>query len=314
MTNVRDEELALLRAGVSCATVLEKLATGWTLDRKESSRGCLKYRRNNEILIINHEGQGWWDPLSDAKGDVFGLVQHLNRSLNFGQARQVLRPFVGLAPNYPAYVPTRSVAGPNLQPCVRWRARPRLREGSPVWQYLADSRALPPTLLIAAAMADVVREGPYNSAWFAHRDDTGCVTHVEVRGADFKGSLRDGRKVLFRFSSGAGLVTRLVLTEAPIDALSVAAWESCRGDTLYAATGGGMGPDTVSAIARIARRLAVSRGSVLASAADANPAGERYAAHHERLACTAGVPFKRLRPPIPEGDWNDVLTAQRTNG
>jgi len=313
VTNVRDEELVLLRAGVNCATVLEKLTTGWELDRKESSRGCLKYRRDNDILIINHEGRGWWDPLSDAKGDVFSLVQHLDRNLNFGQVRQVLRRFVGLAPNYPAYIPSRSI-GPNLHPSVRWRARPRLREGSPVWQYLADSRALPPTLLIAAVTADVVREGPYKSAWFAHRDDAGCVTHVEIRGVAFKGSLRDGKKVLFRLQSGERLVTRLVLTEAPIDALSVAAWENCRADTLYAATGGGMGPDTVSAIERIVRRLAAIRGSVVASAADANLAGERYAVHHERLAYAAGVTFERLRPPIAEGDWNDALKAQRAGG
>ena len=68
------------------------------------------------------------------------------------------------------------------------------------------------------------------------------VTHVEIRGPDFKGSLRGGDKTLFRFKTCEGQASRLVITEAPIDALSVAAREALRADTLYVATGGGMGP------------------------------------------------------------------------
>jgi hypothetical protein len=44
-------------------------------DRKESTKFSLKYRRGKgEILIVSHAGRGWWDPMSDAKGDVFKLV------------------------------------------------------------------------------------------------------------------------------------------------------------------------------------------------------------------------------------------------
>jgi hypothetical protein len=314
MTNPRDEELEWLRAGVNCATVLEKLAAGWALDWKESTKRCLKYRRDNEILIVNHEGRGWWDPLSDAKGDVFSLVQHLDRKLNFGQVRQVLRRFVGIVPSYQPLARSRRNGASRLPPDVRWKSRPWPHQGSPSWRYLVGARALPPAIVTTAAAADVIREGPYDSAWFAHRDDAGRVTHVEIRGPDFKGSLRGGTKVLFRLRGGVGLVTRLLLTEAPIDALSFAAWERCRADTLYAATGGGMGSDTVLAIERIVQRLAASPGAVLASATDANRAGERYAAHHARLAREAGIAFERIRPPIAEGDWNDVLKAQTAVG
>ena len=38
-------EVEELRAGVNCATVLEKATPAWLLDRKESSKRCLKYRR-----------------------------------------------------------------------------------------------------------------------------------------------------------------------------------------------------------------------------------------------------------------------------
>ncbi len=70
-----DAELERFRREVSCATLLERWPAGWRLDRQESTRRALKYRRGKgEILIINHDGHGWWDPLSSAKGDVFDLV------------------------------------------------------------------------------------------------------------------------------------------------------------------------------------------------------------------------------------------------
>jgi len=82
-----DEELARLRAGVDCALLLE--CDGYSLDRKDSTRRCLKYRRGaGEVLIVNREGRGWWDPLGDRKGDIFTLVQHLAPGLSFGAARR----------------------------------------------------------------------------------------------------------------------------------------------------------------------------------------------------------------------------------
>jgi hypothetical protein len=170
---------------------------------------------------------------------------------------------------------------------------------------------LPAQVLRATIAADIVRCGFYGSAWFAHRTADGTVSHIEVRGPDFKRSLTGGRKNLFRLHGGANPSIRLALTEAPIDALSLAAWESLRSDTLYAASGGGMGPGTIDAIMTILTRLAGLADAEFASAADADRAGERYAARHQALANAAGVPFVRLAPPIPDGDWNDVLRLRR---
>ena len=104
-------------------------------------------------------------------------------------------------------------------------------------------------VLTAAAQCDVIREGPRGSAWFAHRDPAGLVIHVDVRGPTYKGSLTGGCKSLFCFSHGnEARHGRLVLAEAAIDALSRAAIERLREDTIYAATGGGMGPSTIAAL------------------------------------------------------------------
>ncbi len=97
-----DAEIEELRDKVHCAVVLERTPPPWKLDRKESTRLSLKYRRGKgEILIVRHAGRGWWDPTSDAKGDVFGLVQRLEPTLSFGHVRKRLRGFAGLSPRFP---------------------------------------------------------------------------------------------------------------------------------------------------------------------------------------------------------------------
>jgi hypothetical protein len=181
-----DAELQLFRSSVNCAAVLEGMVGGWRLDVRESTRRALKYRRaKGEILIITHDGRGWWDPLSKAKGDIFDLVQYLDGGLNFGQVRQVLRRFVGFAPTYPTAIRTKQGRGPSRPPQERWAKRPCLRSGSPAWAYLAGVRCLPVEILTAATAQDAVREGYYGSAWFAHRAD-GTVSHIEVRGPDYR--------------------------------------------------------------------------------------------------------------------------------
>ena len=300
-----DSELDLFRAQVNCAAVLEHLGQPWRLDRRESTRRALKYRRGEgEVLIVTHQGRGWWDPQSSAKGDVFTLVQHLEPGLNFGRVRQVLRRFVGVAPRFIPAERSRGGEGDARSVAERWAARRALRPGCAAWTYLSEERALSAGVLKAAAAQDLIRDGAYGSAWFAHRDQ-GQVTHVEIRGPDFKGSLKDGHKTLFRLRSSTDQPTRLVIAEAPIDALSIAAIEQLRPDTLYVATGGGMGPGTLTALEAICADLASQPGAVVESAADANRAGDRYAERHAEIAGAAGLSFRRLRPP--EGlDWNDV--------
>jgi hypothetical protein len=100
------------------------------------------------------------------------------------------------------------------------------------------------------------------------------------------------------------------VAEAAIDALSVAASEELRADTLYAATGGGMGPGTIVALEALLDSIARLPGALLCSAADANGSGDRFADRHRSLGEKFQTPFARLRPPIEGGDWNDALRAR----
>lgn len=77
----QDAELIQLRESVSCEGLLEQ--NGYRLDERESTRRCQKWRRGSgEIVIVTHDGRGWWDPQRagtdpTGKGNVFTLVQHL---------------------------------------------------------------------------------------------------------------------------------------------------------------------------------------------------------------------------------------------
>ena len=303
-----DPEVDQLRAAVSCAVVLER--AGYKLDERESSQKSLKYRRGSgETVIVNHDGKGWWDTGSQAKGDVFTLAQHLDPSLNFGQVRRELRQLVGMAPAFPPAERAPRERAETLPPELRWTARKPVTPGSPTWTYLTQERGLTPEVVAAATRADALREGPYASAWFAHRDSEGALTGIEMRGPNYRGFSADGEKTLFRLQLGAEAPTRLAVTEAPIDAMSLAAVEGMRRDTLYISTAGGMGPGTIAALERELAAVAERPGGVLVAATDADPAGERYAARLAELAAAANVPAQRAAP-AGHKDWNDALRAR----
>ena len=309
-----DQEIEDLKAGVSCATLLERKT--WKLDKEQSTRHCWKYRcATGGLVIVNHGGLGWWDPKSQAKGDVFALAQFLEPDLNFGQVRQLLRGLSGIAPSFPIALVTLKEKRPELSPAARWTDRRSLTRGSPTWCYLARTRALEAPVLVAAARADVVREGPYASAWFAHRDAEVTIVGIEMRGPEYRGFSADGEKTLFqlpgKLSTSSVPVTRLVVCEAPIDAMSLAGIERLRADTLYVATAGGMGPHTIAALQALLRDMATKPGSILVAATDADAAGEHYASQLVELATAAGVRSGRILPFGGHKDWNQVVVARR---
>ncbi|NTA84186.1 DUF3991 domain-containing protein [Agrobacterium tumefaciens] len=293
------QKLEELRDRVPCAAVLER--AGFAIDVKESTRKALKYRRGEEIVIVIHGGRGWFDPLSDAKGDVFGLAEHLDGA-NFVEALNRVANLVGVIAADPVWSrPGRSLAHSFSVP-ERWAKRRRPWQGSMTWRYLRSERCLPVQIIRDAVRSDMLREGPYGSMWAAHVDDDGVVTGWEERGPDWRGFSTGGSKELFRL--GARDALRLCVTEAAIDAMSLAAFEGLREGSLYLSTGGGWSPATDAAV----RKLAARPGAVLAAATDANSQGEIFAGRLRDIAEDVGCDWLRLKPPAE--DWNDALKAQ----
>ncbi|MGY4310683.1 hypothetical protein ACVIJ6_007988 [Bradyrhizobium sp. USDA 4369] len=291
------KEIEELREKVGCAALLEK--DGWKVDVKESTRRAIKYRRDSNIIIVIHEGRGWFDPLSPAKGDVFSLAVHLGAD-GFVEASERVADVVGFVPAAPAWQHT---ARPKALASIveRWRRRFRPRPGSPAWRYLTGERALPADILKQAVACDRLREGPQGSMWAAHSDSAGAVTGWEERGPAWRGFATDGTKELFRL--GPAEFERICITEAAIDAMSLAAIEDLRSDTLYVSTGGGWSPATDEAIRGLAKRANVH----LVAATDDNRQGDVYAARVRAIAAEASVGYARSRPRAD--DWNEDLKA-----
>lgn len=159
-----------------------------------------------------------------------------------------------------------------------------------------------------------LRCGPFGGILFAHRNlETGDIQGFEQRWE------KDGAKNTARFAKGGRKSlcvlgdrrgsTRMVVCEGGLDALAVAEIEN-RTDTIYVSTGGGFGPETARALARLAK------GRRVFGAFDADVAGERM---HARLV-TIVPDARRLAPPGQVAgsnrickDWLEVLTAMKDN-
>ncbi len=285
-----------MKEKVNCGALLER--AGFAVDVKESTRRAVKFRRGGEIVIVTHEGKGWFDPLSDDKGDIFALVQRLDH-VGFVEGVESVASLVGFQTSDPVWekaLPARPAA---TSLADRWSARCVPWRGSATWRYLSGARFLPASVLRMAITNNQLREGPYGSMWAAHTDHAGIVCGWEERGPEWRGFSTGGSKTLFRL--GARDALRLCVTEAAIDAMSLAAFESLRDGSQYLSTGGGWSPLTDAAL----RILASRPGVTLVAATDTNDQGETFAERLRVLADSAGCAWQRLRPMAD--DWNEAL-------
>lgn len=292
---MKREEIETLRAKVSCEALLER--AGYDVDVRQSTRRAVKYRHGSNIIIVTHTGRGWFDPLSDHKGDVFALAMFLGK-LSFASAVDEVALHLGFQLSRPQW---RTPPSPRSAHSIsfRWQKRRVPYPGSAAWQYLNLERSIPTVILRHTIRQDVLREGPSGSIWAAHANSDGEILGWEERGPYWRGFSSGGSKALFRL--GASDATRVCVTEAAIDAMSLAAVEGLRSQTLYVSTGGGWSPATDAALSL----LAASQGLTLVAATDANSQGDVYADRLRAIAEEFGCDWQRLRPLAD--DWNDLL-------
>lgn len=278
---------------------------GFAIDLKESTRRAVKVRRGDDIMIVIHDGRGWFDPRSDAKGDIFALASHLV-GVNLSGALDVVTALVAYQPTTAVWSPPSRLLARDATISQRWHRRRRPWRASATWIYLTQSRAIPPCALGRAIDADLIREGPEGSMWAKHDDTAGQLVGWEERGPVWRGFSAGGARERFRF--GTEKARRICVTEAAIDAISLAALDAVRHDTLYVSTGGGWAPSTVRALAH----LASTQQAHLVAATDNNPQGEVFADRIRQIIAAAGCDFSRLKPHAQ--DWNDDLKEMRQKG
>ena len=121
-----DAELEQMRAGVSCAVLLER--AGYELDKAESTRKCLKYRRGSgEIVIVNHDGRGWWDPMRPGSegraGEPRFLANHAGGIAGGIATGQPIRLRVAFKPTSSILTPVETVTRAGEPTTIATRGR-----------------------------------------------------------------------------------------------------------------------------------------------------------------------------------------------
>lgn len=172
-----------LRDRVLCAAVLER--AGFAIDLKESTRRAVKYRRGDDIIIVIHDGKGWFDPLSDAKGDVFSLVAHLD-GIGFAEVLQRVSELVGFVPSEPVWTRQPRDHAPDIGVTERWRFRRAPWRGSMTGRYLRNERDLPESVIRAAMRQDRLRED--RAAVYGPLMSTTTVSSPAGKNADRNGA------------------------------------------------------------------------------------------------------------------------------
>lgn len=252
--------------------------------------------KNGVQIYVN-----WLGDESD-KGTVIDFVQNREPGLNLGQVRKILREF--LPGGQSQHQQRRTTA-----PTVASLQEPAPKDHSVIlaaWeemqeysgQYLLD-RGLNPDLIAAFR----VRQDSRNNACFPHYDEAG-LTGYEVKNQAFTGFCTGGSKALMMMSIDDVPTSRIVITEASIDALSYAQLKYKPGD-LYISTSGTPSARQLELIEIVLKN---NPGSVIINAQDADDAGDKLAAGIASLA-PPGARIVRDRPAAigDDKDWNDVL-------
>ena len=187
------------------------------------------------------------------------------------------------------------------------------RRWDAVREYLVENRKLPAVLVDRLHERGLVFADDHQNAVFVRHNLTnntwvrGDVTGASLRGTWGEdnhyhglapGSARD--QGWFWIGTGNGPVRRVLLTESPIDAMSLALLDKERrvqlGVTIYLSTDGS-GGFPVKGL-----RAILNNGGLVAAAFDADQAGELMA---WRLA--QQLPGVRRLTPIQSKDWNERL-------
>lgn len=289
---------------------------GYEIDKRKSSKNSLVLKSGGDEIIVTRgdDGHDIYFSRGDERdcGSIIDFVKNRVGDNNdkLVRVRQALRPWAPGAkapsPKRPAAAPARPVAvSKDMAKVLAQAARLEPYQGS----YLADKRGLDVDIIKAFD----VREDSHGNACFVHRNRDG-VTGWEKRNAEFKGFADGGERGLYLAKPDADPVSRIVVTEAAIDALSHAQLRYQPG-TLYVSTGGS---NLSPAQDELVRSLLVKHPAaqlVLAMDNDAfnkagqavafeQRAGEKMARHVAELA-PAGMPIVRDTPE--EKDWNQDL-------
>lgn len=168
MSATRDQELETFKTIDLRAYAAE---LGYLLDRKESWRGSSVLRHPNGDKIIvkqDHDGHFVYFSVRDESdnGSIIDFVQR-RKTVNLGQVRQALRPWIGKQAPSPALFPALL---PTTKDRLVVERQFRLMHDVERHAYLEQERRLPVETLTAARFAGRIKSDARGNAIFPHFD------------------------------------------------------------------------------------------------------------------------------------------------
>ena len=283
------------------------------LGLEQDRRDKHKWKGLGHIISINH-GK-FYDWLEEkGSGGAIDLVMHV-RNCEFKEAVEWLsQPSLSAPmqrqPQQELPKEPRPLELP-VQPEKHW---------SNVRQYLIETRGLPAKLIDHLHTKGLIyADDRYNAVFLRYSDGSdgrNWLRH-EPTGASLRGTSNQTHPFYglapgssrengwFWIGTGKGKVQRVLLTESPIDALSLATLEKKLrpqevGVTIYLST------DGAGVIPTKALQMVLEQGGTVFAAFDTDAAGEKMA---WRVA--QELPGIRRMAPASGKDWNDRLLAER---
>ncbi|MBW4466319.1 MAG: strawberry notch C-terminal domain-containing protein [Pegethrix bostrychoides GSE-TBD4-15B] len=287
---------------------LESVAASLGLEQDRHDR--YKWRNGNQIISISN-GK-FMDWLADrGGGGAIDLVMHV-QAVEFTAAVEWLS-----GQSFPAQPIShqRQIQSESDKPHLLEMPAPNERRWPAVRDYLVEARKLPAALVDRLHQRHLIyADAMQNAVFVRHATSSNCAIWQRgaVTGASLRGTWGENNSFhglaagsareqgWFWFGAGQGEVKRVMLTESPIDALSLATLDKRRqataGVSVY------LSADGAGAIPTAALKQVLEQGGQVGVAFDADPSGEIMAWRVAQELPGVG----RITPAWGK-DWNERL-------
>ena len=276
---------------------------GYQIDKRKSCASYAVMRKGEEKLVITRATDGHYvytDAHNDRDcGSIIDYIQH-RRSLNIGQVRKELRPWIGTdrqpaIENYQAKI--KKSPADYVRIATSWSNAGEVKN----FAYL-ESRGIEQSTV--KAYSDRIKQSSNGTLMFSHLDPHSPISGYEFKGQDYTGFSAGGRKGLFIAGrSEFKNIKRLVITETALDALSYAQIDGCKKEVAYISTGGNPSDKQITQL----EGLLSHYGFAVVLAQDNDKGGHEQAEKlRSRLQNLCPSEITR-HVPLEAKDWNQEL-------
>ena len=295
-----NSEIEKFKTEIDLCRYLE--SQGWQKDYNASCRSSAVLRQNNEKIIVGKQRGHFVYKNTKRPGDQGSIIEYIQKrkKINLGQVRKILRP---------------ALHNQNFKSLHDWKApKYAINQAQDKWlnnkdvfdfDYLNKRGIKKETV---QTYSFVIKQNPNNkNLMFAHRGPDG-FSGYEIKGpGEPRGKFSaGGKKSFFPLQREKESVSRIVITETAIDALSKAQMEGMRKDTAYVSTAGNPSDTQLEQLFNLCQQTRIKK---VVLAQDNDKGGDEQAEKYQEILQNAPIEIEREIPEVGK-DWNEMLTEQ----